>query len=165
MGCVVTAHDGFWGQSWMLIKVKHRGGSACQGPASIPRQSLQSRDGKSTVLKSIMCHLRTENWWRGEAVPESNHVTDLGFQRRWHSFTRNAKLMVHVCRGRMSVPPTLFQERQEPKNIQIECIHANFLWRDFMFWISPNNIKHEKRQILNGFLNRLVKTILKVWRY
>lgn len=87
----------------MLIKVKHRGGSACQGPASIPRQSLQSGDGKSTVLKSIMCHLRTKHWWRGEAVPESQHVTDWGFRRSWHGFTRNTKLMVDVCRCPINV--------------------------------------------------------------
>lgn len=150
MGCVVTAHDGFWGQSWMLIKVKHRGGSACQGPASIPRQSLQSRDGKSTVLKSIMCHLRTENWWRGEAVPESNHVTDLGFQRRWHSFTRNAKLMVHVCRGPMSVLPLPKQEKNQKAsrfNASMQIFSGVILYFESHHTISNRGKKDKYRKV------------------
>lgn len=67
---------------------------ACQGPATIPRQSRQSGDGKSSALKSIMCHLRMERWWRGDAVPESQHVTDSGFQSWWHNFIRTNKLNI-----------------------------------------------------------------------
>lgn len=67
-------------------------GPACQGPATVPRQSRQSGDGKSSAPKSIMCHLRAGPWWRGDAVPESQHVTDLGFQSRWHNFIRKNKL-------------------------------------------------------------------------
>lgn len=67
-------------------------GPACQGPATVPRQSRQSGDGKSSAPKSIMCHLRAGPWWRGDAVPESQHVTNLGFQSRWHNFIRKNKL-------------------------------------------------------------------------
>lgn len=67
-------------------------GPACQGPATVPRQSRQSGDGKSSAPKSIMCHLRAGPWWRGDAVPESQHVTDLGFQSRWHNFIRKNEL-------------------------------------------------------------------------
>lgn len=88
-GHVVTAHDGFRGQHWMLIKVRHGGGPVCQGPASIPRQSLQSRDGKSTALKFIMCHLRMSTDREEAQSHKEQHVNDLGFQRWWHHFRRN----------------------------------------------------------------------------
>lgn len=72
-GVMLSQHrDGFRGQSWMLIKVRHGGGPACQGPASIPRQSPQSGDGKSTALKSIMCHLRSIDG--EEKLSPSNNV-------------------------------------------------------------------------------------------
>ncbi|KAI9548922.1 hypothetical protein NQZ68_003456 [Dissostichus eleginoides] len=65
----------------MLIKVRHGGGPACQGPASIPRQSLQSGDGKSTALKSIMCHLPTSIDREESLSPKSQHTPSAGRQR------------------------------------------------------------------------------------
>lgn len=72
---------------------------ACQGPAGIPRQSLQSGDGKSSAPRNPSYAADERSVDREEPPPPRppDPWMDLGFKGWWRHFSSSNELMVHVC--------------------------------------------------------------------